>query len=84
LQPHLAPGVEVGRDRGEGDGQILDNYAAHQLADTRCDALCADDAGGGEGHVEQAQDIHPAQREYPIGEVVQLARYMQATDQGTH
>ena len=73
LQPDFMARSDLGRDRREGDGQILDQHALNLMLERGLQAFAADQAHAGEGEVHQREDAPLGQRAGEGLDLVELA-----------
>ena len=83
-QPHLLTRGEVGCDRRERYGQILDGEIADQLAQYAYDALALEKPGPTECRIEQAHHLHALERQHPLGINFEFARSVDSPDERAH
>ena len=83
-QPHLAPGPDIGGNRGVANRQRLDDEVAHQFAQHCGQPVAGDQAAGAlERQIQQPEQIAGGLGEQPVAIGLQLARGVKAADQRT-
>ena len=83
-KPHFALRIQIDRNRGVADRQVLDADIADQALDLFNHAIALDETAAGKRPVEQAQYVEPLQRARPVAIGVELARRVDAADQRAH
>lgn len=76
--------IEIHRNGGVTDRQILDVDVADLFAHDVYDAIALDETAAGDGDVEQLEYIVAGHRQHPVTKGVEFPGSIDAANQGTH